>query len=59
MPQAYIVLFLDKNGLTPVPDASIDPMSISIVGYDEDLGFCIMTSVTREKLVEVLNVPRV
>jgi hypothetical protein len=57
MPQAYIVLLLDKNGLTPVHDASIASMSISIIGYDEDLGSCIMTSFAREKLREVLNVP--
>lgn len=57
MPQAYIVLLLDKNGRTPVHDASIASMSISMVAYDEGLGSCIMASVDREKLREVLNVP--
>jgi nitroreductase len=32
-------------------------MSISMVAYDEGLGSCIMASVDREKLREVLNVP--
>jgi nitroreductase len=57
MPQAYIVLLLDKNGRTPVHDASIASMSISIVAYDEGLGSCIIASIDREKLREVLNVP--
>ena len=57
MPQAYIVLLLDKNGRTPVHDASIASMSISMVAYDEGLGSCIMASIDREKLSEVLNVP--
>jgi len=57
MPQAYIVLLLDKNGRTPVHDASIASMSISMVAYDEGLGSCIMASIDREKLREVLNVP--
>jgi nitroreductase len=57
MPQAYIVLLLDKNGRTPIHDASIASMSISMVAYDEGLGSCILASVDREKLREVLNVP--
>jgi nitroreductase len=57
MPQAYIALLLDKNGRTPVHDASIASMSISMVAYDEGLGSCIMASIDREKLREVLNVP--
>jgi nitroreductase len=57
MPQAYIVLLLDKNSRTPIHDASIASMSISMVAYDEGLGSCILASVDREKLREVLNVP--
>ena len=57
MPQAYIVLLSDKNGRTPVHDASIASMSISMVAYDEGLGSCIMASIDRKKLSEVLNVP--
>ena len=57
MPQAYIVLLLDKNGRTPIHDASIASMTISMVAYDEGLGSCILASVDREKLREVLNVP--
>jgi nitroreductase len=57
MPQAYIVLLIDKNGRTPVHDASIASMSISMVAYDEGLGSCIMASVDSEKLSELLNVP--
>jgi nitroreductase len=57
MPQAYIVLLSDKNGRTPVHDASIASMSISMVAYDEGLGSCIMASIDRKKLSEVLDVP--
>jgi nitroreductase len=57
MPQAYIVLLLDKNGRTPIHDASIAAMSISMVAYDEGVGSCILASVDREKLRDVLNVP--
>jgi nitroreductase len=57
MPQAYIVLLLDKKGRTPIHDASIAAMSISMVAYDEGVGSCILASVDREKLRDVLNVP--
>ncbi len=57
MPRAHIVLLLDKNGRTPIHDASIASMNISMVAYDEGLGSCILASVDREKLREVLNVP--
>lgn len=57
MPKAYIVLLLDKNGRTPIHDASIASMSISMVAYDEGLGSCMLASVDRKKLREVLNVP--
>jgi nitroreductase len=57
MPQAYIVLLLDKNGRTPIHDASIASMSISMVADDEGLGSCILASVDREKLSKVLDVP--
>jgi nitroreductase len=32
-------------------------MSISMVAYDEGLGSCILASVDRKKLGEILNVP--
>lgn len=57
MPRAYIVLLLDKSGRTPVHDASIASMSISMVAYDEGLGSCIMASVDRKKLRRILDVP--
>lgn len=57
MPQAYIVLLLDKNGRTPVHDASIAAMSISMVAYDEGLGSCIIASVDRKRLSKILNTP--
>lgn len=57
MPQAYIVLLLDKSGRTPIHDAGIASMSISMVAYDEGLGSCIMASVDREKLRRILDVP--
>jgi len=57
MPRAYIVILLDKNTPTPIHDASIAAMSISMVAYDEGLGSCILGSVNREKLREILKVP--
>jgi len=57
MPRAYIVLLLDKNGRTPIHDASIASMSISMVAYEEGLGSCILASVDRKKLRKILNVP--
>jgi nitroreductase len=57
MPRAYIVILLDKKGRTPIHDASIAAMSISLVAYDEGLGSCILGSVDREKLREILKVP--
>jgi len=57
MPRAYIVLLLDKGSRTPVHDAGIASMSISMVACDEGLGSCILASVDREKLRGVLGVP--
>jgi len=57
MPQAYIIVLLDKEGRTPIHDASIASMSISMVAHDEGLGTCILASINREKLREELNVP--
>jgi nitroreductase len=57
MPRAYIVILLDKNTPTPIHDASIAAMSISMVAYDEGLGSCILGSVDREKLMGILKVP--
>jgi len=58
MPRAYIVMLLDKKiSRTPNHDAGIAAMSISVVAYDEGLGSCILGSVDREKLREILKVP--
>jgi nitroreductase len=56
-PRAYIIILLDKNTPTPIHDASIAAMSISMVAYDEGLGSCILGSVDREKLRGILKVP--
>ena len=58
MPKAYIVMLVDnKIARTPNHDAGIAAMSISMVAYDEGLGSCILASVDRKKLGEILNVP--
>jgi len=58
MPKAYIVILVDnKIARTPNHDAGIAAMSISMVAYDEGLGSCILASVDRKKLGEILNVP--
>jgi len=58
MPRAYVVILLDKSlRKNPGHDAGIAAMSVSIVAYDEGLGSCILGSVDREKLREILNVP--
>ena len=58
MPKAYIVILVDnKIARTPNHDAGIAAMNISMVAYDEGLGSCILASVDRKKLGELLNVP--
>lgn len=57
MPTAYIIILLDKNARTPIHDASIASMSISMVAHSEGLGSCILQSVDRTKLRKSLNVP--
>ena len=58
VPMAYIIILLDtKIKQQAGNDPGIAAMSISMVAYDEGLGSCIMASVDREKLSEVLNVP--
>ncbi|MGD8505098.1 MAG: nitroreductase family protein [Candidatus Bathyarchaeota archaeon] len=58
MPRAYVVILLDKNIRNdPGQDAGIAAMSISMVGYDEGLGTCILGAVDREKLRMILNIP--
>ncbi len=57
MPQAYIVILMDKNARTPIHDAAIASMSISLVAAEEGLGSCIMATVDRQKLAPVLGVP--
>lgn len=57
-PKAYIVILLDKRiQEDPGHDAGIAAMSISMVAYDEGLGSCIIGSVDRQKLREILNLP--
>ncbi|MFA5366170.1 MAG: nitroreductase family protein [Candidatus Bathyarchaeia archaeon] len=57
MPQAYLVILLDKNARTPIHDAAIASMSISLVASEEGLGSCILATVDRQKLAPVLSVP--
>jgi len=58
MPRVYIVILLDKKiSRTPNHDAGIAAMGISMVAYDGGLGSCILGSVDREKLREILKVP--
>jgi nitroreductase len=58
MPKAYIIMLVDnKIARTPNHDAGIAAMSISIVAYDGGLGSCILASVNRKKLGDILNVP--
>lgn len=58
MPKAYIIILMDKNiSKKPGHDAGIAAMSISMVAYDEGLGSCILGSVDRNKLREVLILP--
>ena len=58
MPQAYIVIVLDKSISENVShDAGIASMSISMVAYDEGLRSCILGTVNKEKLKEILKVP--
>ena len=59
MPRAYIIILLDEEiSRTPNHDAGIAAMSISMVAYDEGLGSCILGAVDREKLSEILEVPK-
>jgi nitroreductase len=57
-PQAYFVILLDTNiSKSPGHDAGIAAMSISMVAFDEGLGSCMLGSIDRVKLREVLKVP--
>ena len=59
MPRAYIIILLDEEiSRTPNHDAGIAAMGISMVAYDEGLGSCILGAVDREKLSEILEVPK-
>jgi len=59
MPRAYIIILLDEEiSRTPNHDAGIAAMNISMVAYDEGLGSCILGAVDREKLSEILEVPK-
>jgi nitroreductase len=57
MPRAYIVILVDEKISRAPHDVGIAAMSISMVGYEEGLGSCILGSVDREKLKKILNVP--
>ncbi len=58
MPQAYIVILLDKNLRKEAGhDAGIAAMSISMVAYDNGLGSCILGAIDRGKLRTALNLP--
>jgi len=57
-PQAYVAILLDTNiSKSPGHDAGIAAMSISMVAFDEGLGSCMLGSIDRSKLREVLKVP--
>ena len=57
-PQAYVAILLDTNiSKSPGHDAGIAAMSISMVAFDEGLGSCMLGSIDRPKLREVLKVP--
>lgn len=58
MPRAYIVILLDKKiSRRADRDAGIVAMCISMVAYDEGLGSCILGSVDRDRLREILRTP--
>ena len=58
VPRAYIIILLDKNiSKEAGHDAGIAAMSISMVAYDEGLGSCILGSVDRDRLREILRIP--
>jgi len=58
MPQAYIVMLLDKNISQKADyDAGIASMSISAVAHDEGLGSCILASIDRDRLRKILKIP--
>jgi nitroreductase len=57
-PQAYVAILLDTNiSKSPGHDAGIAAMSISMVAFDEGLGSCMLGSIDRPKLRELLKVP--
>ncbi len=57
-PKAYVVILLDTNiSKSPGHDAGIAAMSISMVAFDEGLGSCMLGSIDRAALQEVLKVP--
>ncbi len=58
MPRAYIIILLDREiSEYGDYDAGIAAMSISMVAYDEGLGTCILASIERERLREILRIP--
>jgi len=57
-PQAYFAILLDTNiRKSPGHDVGIAAMSISMVAFDEGLGSCMLGSIDRVVLREVLKVP--
>jgi len=58
VPTAYIVILLDTKIREQVGhDAGIAAMSISMVAHEEGLGSCMLGSVDRPKLKDILGVP--
>ncbi|MDQ1279847.1 MAG: hypothetical protein QG670_1109 [Thermoproteota archaeon] len=58
VPTAYIVILLDKKIREEAGhDPGIAAMSISMVAYEAGLRSCILGSVDRPKLKEILNIP--
>jgi len=58
VPAAYIIMLLDmKIREQPGNDAGIAAMSISMVAYDEGVASCMLGSVDRPTLKQVLKIP--
>lgn len=58
-PTAYIIMMIDKNlaTVTPAIDEGIACQSILLGAVSRGLGGCIIQSVKKEKLAEILNIP--
>ncbi len=57
-PSGYIIILRDKNINNPIPvDHGIAAQSILLGATEKGLGGCMMASIKRDKLREVLNIP--